>query len=76
MRVVYTPEELTLRISDDCRPFDPRTRAEVTGRGEDVTKNVGIRLVYSLSNEMLYKSIMGLNVLTIKLAPNNESLRT
>lgn len=69
VRVVYTPEELTLRISDDCRPFDPQTRAELTGAGEDAAKNIGIRLVCRLASGMQYQSIMGLNVLTIKLAP-------
>ena len=69
VRVVYTPEELTLRISDDCRPFDPQARAELTSGGEDAARNIGIRLVHSLANEMSYQCILGLNVLTIKVIP-------
>ena len=67
VRVVYTPEELTLRISDDCRPFDPQARAEMIANEEDAASNIGIRLVHRLASEMSYQSIIGLNVLTIKL---------
>ena len=67
IRVVYTPEELTLRISDDCRPFDPQVRLELTGEGEDVTRNIGIRLVYRIAEEVNYQNLLGLNVLTIRI---------
>jgi hypothetical protein len=51
------------RLKDDCVRFDPMERAEQhTG---DPLKNVGLKVVTGISDEMLYQHMMGLNVLTI-----------
>lgn len=67
LRVVRQPEGAVLRIKDDCIPFDPRERYEMTA-GADPFANIGIRLVYGLADEVIYQNLLGLNVLTIRLS--------
>lgn len=67
VRIVYTGEELILRIKDDCRVFNPKERADMLNP-EDPAHNIGIRLISRLANDMVYQNTFGLNVLTIRLA--------
>ena len=55
---------LILRIKDDCAAFDPATRREIVDP-EDITKNIGIRMVYDMAYSVSYQSMLGLNVLTV-----------
>ena len=64
--VTYKDGEVMLRIKDDCVPFDPMERAELLS-GDDLLKNIGIRMVIKLAKDMTYQNLMGLNVLTIRL---------
>ena len=57
---------MILRIRDDCIPFDPYERSTIFD-GDDVLKNIGIRLVYAAASEVSYNNILGLNVLTIRI---------
>ena len=57
---------LILRIKDDCVPFDPADRRDLV-EPEDITKNIGIRMVYSMAESVQYQNILGLNVLTIRM---------
>ena len=70
VRVVYDSSEkepsLILRIKDDCVRFNPQERASQT-RGNDIEKNLGIKLVMNVAKEVTYQSFIGLNVLTIRL---------
>lgn len=66
VRVVYENGRILLRIKDDCRPFDPMERAAMLN-GEDVTSNIGLRMVMGLSYDVAYYNLMGLNVLSIRL---------
>ncbi len=59
-------ETLILSIKDDCVPFNIEQRARMMDQ-EDVTKNIGIRLVSKVASEMHYQNVLGLNVLTIRL---------
>ncbi len=59
-------ETLILSLKDDCVPFDIEQRARMMDQ-EDVTKNIGIRLVSKIASEMHYQNVLGLNVLTIRL---------
>lgn len=59
-------ETLILSLKDDCVPFDIEQRARMMDQ-EDVTKNIGIRLVSRVASEMHYQNILGLNVLSIRL---------
>ena len=66
IRVVYKDDDVILRIKDDCVSFDPAERAAIVDP-DDVTRNIGIRLVYKLAKDVNYQNILGLNVLTVKI---------
>ena len=66
VRVVHKGDNIILRIKDDCIPFDPAERLKITS-GDDIMKNIGIRMVYKIASEVTYQNILGLNVLTIKI---------
>ncbi len=66
VRVVYKDENVILRIKDDCVAFDPKNRAAAPADG-DITKNMGIRMIYSILKDIDYQNMLGLNVLTIKI---------
>ena len=67
MRVIVRSGSVMLRVKDDCIPFDPKERQEMTS-GADPAANVGIRLIYGLANEVVYQNLLGLNILTIRLS--------
>lgn len=64
IRVVHKDDNIILRIKDDCIPFDPKDRNRIT-EGDDPTKNMGIRMIYRIMNDITYENLLGLNVLTI-----------
>jgi len=64
VQVIYKSGSLILRIKDDCAAFDPATRREIVDP-EDITKNIGIRMVYDMAYSVSYQSLLGLNVLTV-----------
>ena len=66
IRVVHKDDDVILRIKDDCVPFDPAERSSIIDP-EDETKNIGIRMVYKLTDRIEYQNILGLNVLTIRI---------
>ena len=66
VRVVHKDEDVILRIKDDCVPFDPGERRKLT-EGDDVAKNIGIRMVYKIARDVQYQNILGLNVLTLRI---------
>ena len=66
VRVVYKDGDVILRTRDDCVPFDPGERQKLAA-GDDVTKNIGIRMVFGIARDVQYQNILGLNVLTIRI---------
>ena len=64
--IACRPETLILSLKDDCVPFDIEQRRKMMDQ-EDVTKNIGIRLVSGVASEMYYQNILGLNALSIRL---------
>ena len=66
VRVVYKDNDVTLRIKDDCVHFDPFERFASDDPG-DITKNIGIRMIYKTAEDVQYQNILGLNVLTVKI---------
>ena len=66
VRVVRKEDGVILRIRDDCVPFDPAERRSMMDP-EDPARGVGIRLVYGMAEHIEYQSILGLNVLTIRI---------
>lgn len=65
VRAALKDDMLILRIKDDCKAFDPTQRKELI-QGDDL-KDVGIRIVYSITDDVEYNHTLGLNVLTIKI---------
>ena len=66
VRVVHKDDDVILRIKDDCVPFDPGERQQLA-EGDDITKNIGIRMVFRIARDVQYQNILGLNVLTIRI---------
>ena len=66
VRVSYKDGDVIMRIKDNCVPFDPAMRLEAI-KENDITKNIGIRLVYKIAKQIDYHNILGLNILTIKM---------
>ena len=66
IRVVHKDDTVILRIRDDCVPFNPQERAALTDPG-DMTKNVGLRIVFQTAESVEYQYMLGLNVLTMRI---------
>ena len=66
IRVVYKDDSLVLRIKDNGKPFDPTQKMKLI-QPDDVTHNIGLRLVQALAKKTVYSSVLGLNVFTIVL---------
>jgi Na+-driven multidrug efflux pump len=63
---VVVREDITIRIRDNCREFDPRTRLELFDP-ESPLKNIGIRLVAQVARQMDYYNNAGINTLLLKI---------
>lgn len=63
---VVCKDELTIRIRDDCRKFDPRERMEMHSP-ETPEKNIGLRMVAGLASNIDYYNNAGINTLIIKI---------
>lgn len=65
-----------IRIDDNCVRFNPGERYKVLGT-EDPTKNIGIRMLYALTDRISYTYTMGMNNLKITFSslsfPNYSS---
>ena len=66
VRVTHKDGNVILRIKDDCIPFDPKERSSVFNP-DDPSKNMGIRMIYRIMEEIEHRNMFGLNVLTIKI---------
>ena len=66
VRVTHKDGKVILRIKDDCIPFDPKERSSVFNP-DDPSKNMGIRMIYRIMEEIEYRKMFGLNVLTVKI---------
>lgn len=63
---VVCRDDLTIRIRDNCREFDPRKRLAMF-EPEQPEKNIGLRIVAGLAKQMDYYNTAGVNTLLIKL---------
>ena len=64
MSVTYVNESYVLTIKDDCPAFDPGEVVKLFDP-EDITHNIGLRLISGTAKEMKYQNSFGLNILTI-----------
>ncbi|MBQ5412328.1 MAG: hypothetical protein IIU19_03005, partial [Oscillospiraceae bacterium] len=58
--------DVILRIKDDCVPFDPKERETILDE-DDPAKNLGIRMIYGMTDDITYQNMLGLNVLTVRI---------
>lgn len=66
IRVAHKNNDIILRIRDDCVPFNPKERNRLE-QGDEPSKNIGIRMIYAIMNDIDYQYTLGLNVLTIRI---------
>ena len=59
-------EEIVLRLKDDCMPFNPVEMAKLAGQ-EETVQNIGIRTVFRIADEVTYRNLLKLNVLTVTI---------
>ena len=65
IRAVYSNGDVLLRIKDDCKPFDPYEMSQMVG--DEPGESFGIKMVYDIADDVSYRNILGLNVLTITI---------
>ena len=66
VRVTHKDGKVILRIKDDCIPFDPKERSRLFDP-DDPAKNMGIRMIYRIMEDIEYGNMLGLNVLTVRI---------
>lgn len=66
IRVVISDGNLILRFRDSCRLFDIREKYESADKN-DMTKNIGIRLVMKMAKDVMYINTLNLNTTIIKI---------
>ena len=64
IRIIKTINHTIFRIRDDGTPFSPIDYAD---ENEPTEKNVGIRMIQAIAENMEYRSTIGLNNLTITI---------
>lgn len=64
VRIVYRQDELLIRLRDNCRAFNPTEFVEMFSP-EDISHNIGLRMVSKTSKSMSYNNCLRTNVLTI-----------
>lgn len=65
IRVVSKDGELTVRVRDNCREFDPRKRMDLYDPAHP-EKNIGIRIVSKAARKIDYYNNAGINTLIMK----------
>lgn len=63
---VVAEEQLIIRIRDNCIAFDPKQRIDQYNP-EDPAKNIGIRMIARMAEEMDYHNDAGINTLLIRV---------
>ena len=63
---VVAQKDLTIRIRDNCREFDPLKRVEVFS-SQSAEQYIGIRLTVGLAHQVDYYNNAGINTLLIKI---------
>ena len=66
IRVLHKDGGITLRIRDNCAAFDPSGYLKLMEMTE-TGKNVGIRLICRIADEVSYQNLLGMNVLTVRV---------
>jgi anti-sigma regulatory factor (Ser/Thr protein kinase) len=62
IRLFCKEGKITLRVRDNCKPFDPKKQYEIYKQEGDVS-NYGIRMIAQMTSDMRYVNLMRMNVL-------------
>jgi len=66
VRVVHKGDDIILRTRDDCVPFNPGERLAIADPA-DPASNIGLKMIFAMASDIKYQSILGMNVLTIRV---------
>ena len=66
LRLIHKGDAFTLRIRDDCKPFNPQKQAELYRAGNG-PENYGLRMVSKTVREMRYINMMNMNILFLTI---------
>ena len=67
VRVVHKGEDVFMSLKDDCKPFNPKDRAELVNPQDDSPKSISIRVFMGIVKETDYQLTLGINVFTVTI---------
>ena len=65
VRVIHKGEDIFMSLKDDCKPFNPKDRAELVNPQDDSPKSISIRVFMGIVKETEYQLTLGVNVFTV-----------
>ncbi len=66
IRVSCIKDRINIVFKDNCKAFNPKEAAKMFDP-DDITHNIGLRIVSRISENMTYQNTLGLNMLTIRV---------
>ena len=66
VRAIHKEGDMILSVRDNCRAFNPLQRVNILDEN-DLTSNLGIRLVVKIAKKVEYRNVLGLNALTVRV---------
>ncbi len=67
IRIIILKDKVLLRVKDDCKTFNPKEMMEILNP-EDITHNIGLRIVMRYVSDVEYQNALGLNILSLSYA--------
>ena len=67
VRIVHKGEDVFMSLKDDCKPFNPKDRAELVNPQDDSPKSISIRVFMGIVKETDYQLTLGINVFTVTI---------
>ena len=70
MRLVRKGNSWILRIRDDCPQFNPAQWLKIH-QPEDPSQNIGIRMIFSMADDLQYINLLGMNQLILQVSADS-----
>ena len=67
IKITRHSETVVVSVKDNCKPFNPQECYNACYKQPDQKKNIGIKLIFGICQDIQYKSMFGLNVLMFKI---------
>lgn len=64
--IIETDNSIIVRVRDDCPSFNVKERYECIDKG-DTFSNIGIKLLFSIADDVYYINLLGLNTVQMKI---------